>query len=245
MQEPSRAAAAASSPQRRHAVLHGFSLAFLAGYVDAFGFVALFGLLTAHVTGNFVMIGASLADPSKASILIKLLAFPAFIAGVATGRIFIARMVSRQRPALEMALLLELALLTSYMVCGMLATPIGATVGALAMAAGLCGAAAMGLHSAISRLLMTDLAPTSVMTGNVTQLVIETVDLIAGWGDSGNAARCKKLLVPVLGFALGAPIAATGFHYFGFTALAVPLLILLALIGMEHRTAARAVLAAA
>ncbi|MFD2274354.1 hypothetical protein ACFS07_33900 [Undibacterium arcticum] len=30
---------------------------------------------TAHVTGNFVLIGAALADPSHVSILLKFLAF--------------------------------------------------------------------------------------------------------------------------------------------------------------------------
>ena len=35
-------------------------LALTAGFVDTVGFIALFGLFTAHVTGNFVLIGASL-----------------------------------------------------------------------------------------------------------------------------------------------------------------------------------------
>ena len=56
-------------------------MAFAAGFVDTCGFVALFGLFTAHVTGNFVLIGATLASP-RPGILAKLLAFPAFISAV-------------------------------------------------------------------------------------------------------------------------------------------------------------------
>lgn len=70
--------------------LQSSGLAFLAAYVDTLGFIALFGLFTAHVTGNFILIGAALADTSQMSILLKFLAFPAFILGVAVARLFIA-----------------------------------------------------------------------------------------------------------------------------------------------------------
>ena len=61
------------------------AMSFLAGYVDTLGFVALFGLFTAHVTGNFVLIGSELAHPSH-GVLIKFVAFPAFILSVAFTR---------------------------------------------------------------------------------------------------------------------------------------------------------------
>nr|WP_204352832.1 DUF1275 family protein [Salinicola peritrichatus] len=48
-----------------------------AGYVDTAGFLAMHGLFTAHVTGNFVMIGDALAHGS-AGIIAKLLALPVF-----------------------------------------------------------------------------------------------------------------------------------------------------------------------
>ncbi|MFL6707351.1 MAG: YoaK family protein [Massilia sp.] len=230
---PSAPPAAGGNDPRR-SFIQGFGLAFLAGYVDTLGFIALFGLFTAHVTGNFILIGAALADPTKASVLLKFLAFPAFIAGVAAGRLLIAACLRRQAPALMLSLLLQLVLLAACMVCGMLASPIGETVTPYAMAAGLLGAGAMGVHSAISRLLLANIAPTSMMTGNVTQLVIDFTDMLTGQADAGTGARCKKFLWPLLGFAVGAILAAFAYGWFGFAALALPLLILAGLIGMER-----------
>lgn len=206
--------------------LQGMGMGFLAGYVDTFGFIALFGLFTAHVTGNFVLIAVALADPSQTPSLLKLLAFPAFILGVAAARLLIANCERRGKPAVRPVYLLQLVLLLGFMVFGMLAEPVGASAGALAMTAGLLGTAAMGAHSAASKLLLSNLAPTSMMTGNVTQLVIDTVDRLRGAADAATKARCAKFFWPVLAFALGC--AAAGFAYlaFGFVALALPVLIL-------------------
>ena len=206
--------------------LQGVGMGFLAGYVDTLGFIALFGLFTAHVTGNFVLIAVSLADPAQTPSLLKLLAFPAFILGVAAARLLVAGCERRGKAAVKPSYLLQLVLLLGFMACGMLAEPVGASdnggAGALAMAAGLLGAAAMGAHSAASKLLLSHLAPTSMMTGNVTQLVIDTVDRLRGAADAATKARCAKFFWPVLAFALGCAAAAFAYLAFGFVALIVP-----------------------
>jgi uncharacterized membrane protein YoaK (UPF0700 family) len=201
-------------------------MGFLAGYVDTLGFTALFGLFTAHVTGNFVLIAVSLADPAQTPSLLKLLAFPAFILGVAAARLVVAACERRAAPATRPVYLLQLVLLLGFMVCGMLAEPLGTTAGGLEIAAGMLGAAAMGAHSAASKLLLTGLAPTSMMTGNVTQLVIDTVDRLRGVADAATRARCAKFFWPVLAFALGCGAGAFAFRAVGFMALAVPAAIL-------------------
>ena len=206
--------------------LQGISMGFMAGYVDTLGFIALFGLFTAHVTGNFVLIAVSLADPAQTPSLLKLLAFPAFILGVAASRLLVARCEARGAPAEKPSYLLQLVLLLGFMACGMLAEPVGDHAGALAMTAGLLGAAAMGAHSAASKLLLTHLAPTSMMTGNVTQLVIDTVDRLRGAADAATRARCAKFFWPVLSFALGCAAAAFAYLAVGFVALMAPVAIL-------------------
>lgn len=220
--------------QPPHSRLFGTSLGFLAGYVDTLGFIALFGLFTAHVTGNFVLIGAALADASRASILLKFLAFPAFIAGVAITRLMVLAVERRAGPSLTLAMLLQWALLAGFMVFGCLAEPIGKDVSSMAMVAGLLGTAAMGVHSATSRLLLAHLAPTSMMTGNVTQIVIDTVDVLRGAADGATHARCGKFFWPLLAFALGAIAAAFAYLAVGFVALAVPLLLLAGLIIVQR-----------
>jgi uncharacterized membrane protein YoaK (UPF0700 family) len=206
--------------------LQGVGMSFLAGYVDTLGFSALFGLFTAHVTGNFVLIAVALADPGQTPTLLKLLAFPAFILGVAAARLLVANCERRGKPAVKPSYLLQLVLLLGFMVCGMLAEPVGRNAGVLAMAAGLFGAAAMGAHSAASKLLLSHLAPTSMMTGNVTQLVIDTVDRLRGVADAATKARCAKFFWPVLAFALGCGAAAFAYLAVGFVALIVPVAIL-------------------
>jgi uncharacterized membrane protein YoaK (UPF0700 family) len=206
--------------------VQGIGMGFLAGYVDTLGFSALFGLFTAHVTGNFVLIAVALADPGQTPTLLKLLAFPAFILGVAAARLLVAGCERRGRSAVKPSYLLQLVLLLGFMVCGMLAEPVGDKAGALAMAAGLFGAAAMGAHSAASKLLLAHLAPTSMMTGNVTQLVIDTVDRLRGAADAATKARCAKFFWPVLAFALGCGAAAFAYLAVGFVALMVPVVIL-------------------
>ena len=54
-------------------------LSFNGGYVDTAGYIALQGLFTAHVTGNFVTIGSALVFGSS-GVIAKLLALPVFCA---------------------------------------------------------------------------------------------------------------------------------------------------------------------
>ena len=204
------------------------ALGFVAGYVDTVGFVALFGLFTAHVTGNFVLIGSELAR-SSSNVLLKLLVFPAFIVAVAFTRMLVLWLERRARAALPAVLVLQLVLLCGFMLCGWAASPVREADAPLAMLAGICGAAAMGVQNAAGRLVLAALTPTTVMTGNVTQLVIDVVDILRGTSDEATRRRSVKYVGPVMAFALGAIGGAFGYVDAGFAALLLPIAILAAL----------------
>jgi uncharacterized membrane protein YoaK (UPF0700 family) len=61
-------------------------LSFNGGYVDSAGFLALQGLFSAHVTGNFVTLGAALVLGSS-GVVAKLIALPLFCLVVALVRV--------------------------------------------------------------------------------------------------------------------------------------------------------------
>jgi uncharacterized membrane protein YoaK (UPF0700 family) len=215
--------------------------AFAAGVVDACTYLGLFGLFVAQVTGSFVIVGAQLVslDPSA---MIRTLAIPVFFfAGF-----FAALLVSlavRARTALAWALAVEIVLISGFVAVGRLGAPFDSPNAPLALAASVLGLTAMGLQSALVRLLMHDISSTNVMTTNTTQAALD----LAHWlvaarlvrknpEDAEAAAERREArehwmkLWPVLtSFLAGAVIGAAVFMQVGFWA---PLLSLAILIGL-------------
>jgi uncharacterized membrane protein YoaK (UPF0700 family) len=207
-------------------------LSFVAGYVDTVGFVALFGLFTAHVTGNLVLIGAALVRGGH-GLLTKLSALPVFVLVVGLTTLYVRRRVAAGKPALPGALLAQLLLLGAFAAAGAAASPIADADAPLAVLAGLLGVTAMSVQNAASRLLMNELPPTTVMTGGVTQAAIDMASLLAG-GDAAARQRLNKFVPPVLGFAGGAIAGALLFAQLGFGVLLLPMAALVAVLRLSR-----------
>jgi uncharacterized membrane protein YoaK (UPF0700 family) len=197
-------------------------LAFTAGFVDTAIFIALFGLFAAHVTGNFVLIGASLAG-DRPGLLGKLLAFPVFLLAVAATRAFELRCLRRGRDVQRPVLVVEMVFLALCLVAGVRATPIVDPDALATLVPGLLGVVAMAVQNAASRTAFAGHGPTTVMTGNVTQIVIDLTDLAVGGAPAAARARLRAMAPPVLGFLAGAIAGAFGIVHLGFACLLLPL----------------------
>lgn len=204
-------------------IKQGVALGFLAGYVDTLGFVGLFGLFTAHVTGNFVLIGRALIEPSQ-SITIKLMVFPVFILFVALARLAIVHWERSGAKVLRNSFLFQLFMMLVTVLCAWHAAPVVEASAPLTLLTGMLCAGAMAVQNCYGKLLLGKTAATTVMTGNVTTLVIEAVDSMRG--DPEAIGRCKKLTWPVVSFAAGCMLGGVAFVYTGFHGLLLPCVVL-------------------
>jgi len=199
-------------------------LSFVAGYLDVYTFLALFGLFVAQVTGSLVT-GAAEFVVHDTGIVGKVLAVLAFLfaAALSAGLIGLAR--NQGLNALPWALAFEAVLLAVFCVLLLVGPPPASVSDWHGIAAGLFAAMAMGTQSVIVRLLMRGFPQTNVMTGNMTQLGIETTELLLAWRrhmhDPGSEdkerefAAVKSRLFVVLaiaaGFLFGAALGAVSY----------------------------------
>jgi uncharacterized membrane protein YoaK (UPF0700 family) len=219
------------SPQpKRLADVTSIGMAFVGGYVDVVGFVLLFGLFVAHATGNLVMLGVALAGDAG-GLATKLLALPVFVAAASTTYALIRWRNARGQPCEVLVLALQAVLLLAFMLLTVWALPSASADKPAVMVAGLVGVVAMAVQNVGARAVFTQLAPTTMMTGNVTQIAIDLVDLavLRGRPDAALAARIRKTWPPVAAFALGALGGAVGVLVAGAWSLIVGVVIVAAL----------------
>ena len=218
----------------RLAAVTSMGMAFVGGYVDVIGFVLLFGLFVAHATGNLVMLGVALAGDAG-GLATKLLALPVFVAAGAATYALIRWRKARGQACEAWVLGLQAILLLAFMLLTARALPDAAADRPGVMLAGLVGVGAMAVQNVGARVVFTQLAPTTMMTGNVTQIAIDLVDLAIARGhpDAALKARMLKTWPPVGAFALGALSGAIGVLVAGAWSL-LPAAFVVAILGGLH-----------
>lgn len=192
-------------------------LTIVGGAIDTIGFIALFGFFTAHVTGNLVLAGAAWVKGGP-GLWIKLGAIPLFILTVAITKYWIDRS-AQKHTTLSYLFLGEAFFLTAFMLAGLYFEPFkDANHVTVAITGGL-GLIALAIRNTSSKTLIKHISPSTMMTGNTTQLGIDISNYLRE-KSSTNLEKLLKSLSIVVGFVIGAFLGAFLYVYLDFWSVA-------------------------
>ena len=182
------------------------------------GYLALEGLFTAHVTGNFVTVGAALVFGTD---------------GLPAG----------DRNTLTAAMTLKFVLLFLGAVLAILWGPFINRHSPKEWVTGMILVAAMAIQNATDRIHLSGTPPSTIMTGNTTQIMIDLADCLRGLPPDERGvkiARLKQMSTAVAAFAVGAAVAAVLYSTVSMRSFAVaPLLAGLASLAVKSMPARR------
>lgn len=223
----------------RHERAITFVLGGVAGYVDTASFFALFGLFTAHVTGNLVTAGSALAQRTQDGLAAKLAMLPIFMIAVGLATAIIQAKRRRGKDPLVVLFAVMTAMLAVFWAFGVaLQAHIDGPDAPAVIVVGGAGVIALGFQNALMRAALGTLSPTTMMTGNLTQLSIDLVHLVAA-STTDPVARARerqaslgnlaKFGWPLLGFVLGAAAGAWVTGAVGLWSLSAPTVVSLGL----------------
>jgi uncharacterized membrane protein YoaK (UPF0700 family) len=209
-------------------------LSALAGFVDAAGFIGLFGLFAAHVTGDLVAAGTTLAGGIHEGLTLRLVAILVFMIAVATAAL-VARAARRRRrrPLTALFALMTFAL-ALFCTTGVLLRPQlqGPDAWAVVLT-GAVGVFGMGVQNALMRDVLCSLGATTLMTGNLTQLTMDLVEVVLPDKTNGPSTersrqrlemrrRLAKSGTSVSAFLLGTVLGGAAIMRYGFWSIALP-----------------------
>lgn len=170
-------------------------LAWIAGFVDAIGFLALFDVFTANMSGNSIAFGALLAEERWAEAIQMFYPIPWFVVGVVLGTVvlrLVRRSCGEERFAHVFAL--EAGFIIAYLILGEVTT----TRGRLEAASWrfytliILPTMAMGLQASTLRKIAGESVRTTFVTGMLTSFGRELVTLVF-WFMDRNTRRPHRL----------------------------------------------------
>ncbi len=213
----------------------GAALAFVAGAVNAGGFLAV-GQYTSHMTGIVSVMADNLVLGQVSLVLAALAALMTFVVGAMTTAIIVNWGMRRQlHSSYSLPLVLEAVVL---LVFGLLGASLGLHTALLVPVTVLLLCYMMGLQNAvISKISRAEIRTTHV-TGLVTDFGIELGKLVyfnrsKGIGPvraSRERMRAQSLLIGL--FLVGGVVGALGFQFAGYITT-VPLALLLLLLSLR------------
>ena len=162
-------------------------LSVTAGCMDIIGFLGLSGLLTAHITGNLVILAAHIVAGDDAQIA-PMLSVPVFIAVVGLTRLLAGGLESIGLASLRPLLLLQFLLLAGFLVLCVAAGPRIDPNATNAIVAGMLGVMAMAVQNTLVQISVKEAPTTAVMTTNVTHFAMDVGEVLL----RRNPAKCGQ-----------------------------------------------------
>lgn len=224
-----------------------FILSAVSGFVDTAGFILLAGIFTSHVTGNLVLAGAALAGRIDGGVWVRLALLAVFMVAVTASSALATwadrcpldeEGVKRQDAAstaveghlkilstVPLLLSAETVLLGAFLVTGLALNDIHqplSSVSLFAIAAPAVGA--MGIQNALMREGLKTYLPTTMMTGNTTQLTLDGLALLRGLKAPDTRMRFRRTAIVLAGFLIGAALGAFSASLLRMWSPAVPML---------------------
>jgi uncharacterized membrane protein YoaK (UPF0700 family) len=221
--------AARRSRPRGGGVVLALTLAGVAGFVDAVGFIVLRGLFTAHMSGNAAQVGVRLGHGDAAAAVPLLAAIVLFVIGVGLGAA-VEEVAARRRIASRTALTLALqaAVVAAFMLYGEARIGAGRVadhgLGGFYVLAALA-IVAMGIQAASIRRVGGQAVRTTYITGVLTDFSRGAVQRLARGSRADTAVGLLGGVVVL--YLAGATLGSIAQDAAGMWSLAVPLAALL------------------
>ena len=150
---------------------------------------------------------------------------PLFCLVVLAIRLLGVTLTAKRLPALRTVLAVKVVLLSVGAALAITFGPFDSGDGWAALLTGMVLVAAMAIQNAIHRIHMGALPPTTIMTGNTIQIMIDLADLLRGAPEPAREAirtRLSRMSISVAGFATGCAAAALIFAKQGIWCFALP-----------------------
>lgn len=195
-----------------------------AGFVDTAGFLALQGLFTAHVTGNFVTFGAAMVLGTSGA-LAKLLALPVFCLVVIGTRMLSFFLPAIGLPIFRSMLAFKVVLLALGAACAVRFGPFANGDSWQAILTGMILVAAMAIQNAAHRIHLATEPPSTLMTGTTTQIMIDVADVLRSAPVAVLTVakpRLLKMTMSVAAFGLGCAAGAVLYAKIGTWCFVIP-----------------------
>jgi uncharacterized membrane protein YoaK (UPF0700 family) len=207
------------------------TLTAIAGFIDTLSYVHAGAIFAAHVTGNFVVLGASLAHGIAPGDYFKLVSFPLFVVAVGLGA-FIFGLSCKccwQQAEIKVVMLIQALIFFAVALIGFALPTFSSSYLALMLVV------AMGLQNSLHRYLPGPM--TTVMTGSVMNWSAAKVEKWFQFPAPDTKGSLAKPFtgMMIVAFASGCALSGWLASRFGFVSCVLPGILMLCLIYLESK----------